>query len=222
MHQILHRPDDLLVYTLASVAKRLPPLRGRLHTASALPLGAGMGSSAAVIAATLLIYEVLSAQTLTLSERYHHIRFCERLQHGRGSALDAAAVVYGGAQRFHQGEREALSFNDQHWYCFLHGIPQSSTGECVAAVRQRHAHDYSLWRDWQAVSQDLIQHIQHQTSPIAALNANQALLERIGVVPTAAQRCLRDLSASGAGVKISGAGSVRGRGSRHGFTVSAR
>ncbi|MDO5091645.1 MAG: GHMP kinase, partial [Cardiobacteriaceae bacterium] len=106
VQNILHRPDDLVIYTLATLLRQLPlpgrsnrhrlPVPGRLSTESELPLGAGMGSSAAAIAATLVLYEHLTDHPLSHEQRFEHIRFCERLQHGKGSAIDAAAVTWGG------------------------------------------------------------------------------------------------------------------------------
>ena len=207
---ILSRPDDLLAYSLASLAKRVLPLRGRLETSSELPLGAGMGSSAAIIAAALLIHEHLSRQPLSPDERFRQIRFCERLQHGRGSALDAAAVTYGGLLRVENDQPQPRDYPLENFYYLLDGIPQSSTGECVAQVRQRFASDLGLWQEFAAVINDLDKSLGAGQSPVAALRANQRLLERLGVVPEGTRQLIRQLEATGATVKISGAGSVRG------------
>lgn len=216
VQNILHRPDDLVAYTLASLAKNLAnhlplPYAGKLHTQSALPLGAGMGSSAAAIAATLVLTEHLTQQPFSLEKRFEHVRFCERLQHGKGSAIDAAAVVYGGMQLLENGKpRPAGITLNQNWYFLLDGIPQASTGECVAHVRAHFAHDKALWQAFHSTIQDLIDALTRGAPPQSALRDNQALLERIGVVPKQTSDFIQQLRTIGAEAKISGAGSVRG------------
>ena len=103
VQNILHRPDDLVIYSLATLFQHLPlpgfsenrhlPVPGRLSSQSELPLGAGMGSSAAAIAATLVLYENLIGRPMSDQQRFDRVRFCERLQHGKGSAIDAAATT---------------------------------------------------------------------------------------------------------------------------------
>lgn len=213
VHNILGRPDDLLAYTLASLARRFLPLRGHIETQSELPLGAGMGSSASVIAATLRLYEALCAQPLSPAERFAQIRFCERLQHGKGSAIDAAAVSFGGVQKVVDGQAEALPLDRlDGWYYYLDGIPAASTGECVAQVRCQFGADRLLWDEFAAVGRALEEALRSGGDPRPALRANQALLERLGVVPATTSARIQALAASGATAKVSGAGSVRGPG----------
>ncbi|MEO0393703.1 MAG: GHMP kinase, partial [Pseudomonadota bacterium] len=169
VQKILQRPDDLAVYTLMLLLNHLPvpgvsntrrlPVPGKLSSRSALPLGAGMGSSAAVIAATFVLYEHLFNHAQSQVERFERVRFCERLQHGNGSAVDAAAVVYGGLNRIEGGALTQLTLADdhglrrgEHWYWVLHGSPESSTGECVAQVRDTHGDDHALWQAFEACS----------------------------------------------------------------------
>ena len=216
---ILRRPDDLVLYTLAQLVRQLPlpgrtsrglPMPGRLHSESELPLGAGMGSSAAVIAATVVLYEHLLGKPLSLEERFQRIRFCERLQHGNGSAIDAAAVTYGGIHRLDRQMPQALDLGLTDWYWISSGIPDSSTGECVASVRARFAKDDALWRAFRDCTEAIVAALQRRRSPADALRENHALLKRIGVVPEATTRLIEGIERAGGGAKISGAGSIRG------------
>lgn len=211
VNQILSRPDDLLAYTLASVAKRFAPLGGRLHTRSELPLGAGMGSSASVIGATLTLHDYLRGHHTPLNERFEQIRFCERLQHGKGSALDASAIAFGGVQKVTNGQPEALHLDLSHWYYCLDGIPSASTGECVAYVRQHYGSDWGLWAEFSAVIKAFEEALFSQKNMSLAIGENQKLLCRLGVVPEATQHFIREIENTGATAKISGAGSIRGQ-----------
>lgn len=221
VQNILHRPDDLVIYTLATLMRQLPlpgrsrrhrlPVPGRISTESELPLGAGMGSSAAAIAATLVLYEHLGNHPLTLEQRFEHIRFCERLQHGKGSAIDAAAVTWGGIQHLQNGQPAAQDITlDSHWYALQHGIPQTSTGETVMAVRNRHAADHTLWQQFADCTENLRATLAAQGNPRDILRENQRLLDHIGVVPASAAQLIRRIEDSGGAAKVSGAGASGG------------
>jgi len=176
-----------------------------------------MGSSAAVIAATLVLYEHLLNTPKSDSDRFQQVRTCERLQHGKGSAIDAATVVFGGLNRVAADELSRPVIADDHglstgegWYWILHGTPESSTGECVARVRDTIGNDQPLWDAFSACTEQLQQDLQTGHEPHQVLRENQRLLERIGVVTAAAKRLVTAVEDVGGAAKISGAGAVRG------------
>lgn len=219
IQQILTRPDDLIAYTLASLICKLPTAgksahskhlqAGLLQIESDLPIGAGLGSSASVIAATLVLYENMLNQHLSPEQRYQHIALCERLQHGKGSRLDATAITYGGLHYLTAQTRKQLQLPQaHHWHYFHHGTPESSTGECVAYVRYRHQHDAALWQAFADTTDALEQSLTH--NPVDALKANHRLLMRIGVVSAQAAQLIAEIEHSGGAAKISGAGTIRG------------
>lgn len=220
VNTILQRPDDLILYTLAQCAKHVPvvgrtktqsPLAaGRLKTFSDLPLGAGMGSSAAAIAATMVLYEHLLNRPQTLAQRFEKVRFCERLQHGKGSAIDAAAVTFGGIQFLQEHNPCALDLSLKNWYWILSGIPECSTGECVAFVRERHKQDTALWQAFSDCTQALKSVLTSEQSPADVMKENHDLLTKIGVVPEKTRFFIEQMNRCGGAAKISGAGAVRG------------
>ena len=223
VQNILHRPDDLVIYSLATLFQHLPlpgfsenrhlPVPGRLSSQSELPLGAGMGSSAAAIAATLVLYENLIGRPMSDQQRFERVRFCERLQHGKGSAIDAAATVYGGLQTLQDGNPAPLAATlGDGWYWILSGIPAVSTGESVAHVRKQHGHDASLWQQFAATTTALQTALTTGADPRPALRENHRLLTHIGVVPAPAAALIRDIETAGGAAKISGAGAHRGDG----------
>ena len=227
VQNILQRPDDLAVYTMSALLQLLPvpggqpnhrlPVPGRLHSSSALPLGAGMGSSAAIIGATIVLYEHLLKRPQTMSDRFEQVRFCERLQHGKGSAVDAAAVTYGGINRVQNGAVSVPSlanmdqlWQGEGWYRVLSGSPVTSTGECVSAVRQMFGSDHALWQSFEDCTDALQLALENGQSPLAALRENHQLLSRLRIVPTTATHFIDAIEASGGAAKICGAGAVRG------------
>lgn len=227
VQKILSRPDDLAIYTLTSLLPMLPapggsgglplPMPGQLTSHSQMPLGAGMGSSAAVVAATIVLYEHLLGRPQSALDRFRKVRFCERLQHGKGSAIDASAVVFGGVNRVRGEEVQAVELPHDHslrasegWYWVVHGRPESSTGECVAEVRARHGSDHALWQEFEACTARFEAVLTEGGDPRDVIRDNQMLLERIGVVPGSSARFAKAVEAAGGAAKISGAGAVKG------------
>ena len=227
VQKILSRPDDLAVYTLTSLLPMLPapggtsglplPLPGQLNSHSEMPLGAGMGSSAAVVAATIVLYEHLLGLSQTAEDRFKKVRFCERLQHGKGSAIDASAVVFGGVNRVQGDDVRSVTLPDGHslaegdgWYWVIHGRPESSTGECVAHVRAQHGHDSQLWNAFAECTAQFEDVLANDADPRSVIRDNQRLLDHIGVVPAPSARFARAVNEAGGAAKISGAGSVKG------------
>ncbi|MEM8591796.1 MAG: GHMP kinase [Pseudomonadota bacterium] len=227
VQKILQRPDDLAIYTLTSLLPMIPmpgrssglglPVPGQLSSRSDMPLGAGMGSSAAVVAATIVLYEHLLGQEQSVQQRFEKVRFCERLQHGKGSAIDASAVVFGGLNRVQGDGVTALEIAPDHslnkasgWYWVQLGTPISKTGECVAKVREDHGDDAALWAEFEACTGAFAEVVTADSDPRDVIKTNHALLERIGVVPQPAARFAAAVEALGGAAKVSGAGAVRG------------
>ncbi|MEM0899690.1 MAG: GHMP kinase [Pseudomonadota bacterium] len=230
---IMKRPDDLAVYTLATLVQDEPGGKGssipgigavnrllapgQLGSRSSLPIGAGLGSSAAVVAATTVLFEHILDRPKTLEERYERVRFCERLKHGKAGPIDAAAVVRGGLVRADNVGIEAPELPEDHgllrgegWYWVLHGRPESSTGECVSHVRVNHGSDSALWDSFGNCTKSLIRAMANGENAKAEIRENQRLLEMIGVVPDDAKEFVRQVEALDGAAKICGAGSIRG------------
>ncbi|MEM8803403.1 MAG: GHMP kinase [Pseudomonadota bacterium] len=234
IQDVLSKPDDLAVYTLASLLQEKPKSAdvvpglgtfgpvlspGELGSRSDLPIGAGMGSSAAIVAATTVLFEGLLKRPKTEEERLDRVRFCERLRHGKVGPIDAAAVVRGGLVRVEKTEDRAknISLPDDHdivtgegWYWVLQGRPICSTGECVSAVAAAHGDDDALWAEFIACTEEFENKLLAGGNLSDAITANQRLLERIGVVPGATQAFVREVEAIGGAAKLCGAGAVRG------------
>lgn len=219
VQQILSRPDDLVIYTVCTLAQHLPsrgtiksflPSSGQLISHSEIPMGAGMGSSAAAIAATMVLYEKLLDKHLSQDQRYEMVRFCERLQHGKGSAIDAATVVFGGAVLLENAQVQKISVDTQNWFWLYTGSPCTSTGECVAQVRRLHGKDSILWAEFSALIGEFAHALAAGNDCATYIKANQQFLERIGVVPAATTQLINAIHQAGGSAKISGAGAVAG------------
>lgn len=220
VQSILSHPNDLVMYALMSLLHQLPsrktlarfaPNSGILRSDSTIPNGAGMGSSASVIAATLVLYENILEKPLTTKQRFEMVRFCERLQHGKGSAIDAATVTYGGVNRVHAQQPETIHIQlNDHWYWLNTGTPTSSTGKCVQFVKNYHGTNTICWQNFNTVTLSLEHALQQNTCPIDSIRENHQLLNHIGVVPKTAARLIAEIEKIGGAAKISGAGAVEG------------
>ncbi|MDI3323344.1 mevalonate kinase [Pontibacterium granulatum] len=205
--KIMDTPQTLLLYALSHF-DYLPA--GTLTTASTLPTGAGMGSSAAAIAATLVLAEQLSGHPLSLQERFSLVRYCERLQHGRGSAIDAAAVTHGGLIQVQNAEVIRLECHlGAGWYRINSGRPVVSTGECVAAVREAYGAS-AIWSEFADITQAIPEALNQPERLTTLLRANHQLLRQIGVVPAPVTKFIAQVEQLGGAAKISGAGANRG------------
>lgn len=206
INAILPKPTDLLVYSVAQALQGADLPGGDLTWHSNLPIGAGMGSSAAFIATLIRLFSpnVLSAEALM-----QQVHFCERLQHGKGSYIDAAAVSFGGCMQV-QGEI-VIPLSSQslgpNWFWIYTGSPLSSTGECVDRVRQQFSHS-EIWQAFAAIASQW--HTVTMAERSALMRENHRLLCRLGVVPRRVQGLIQQIEMLGGAAKISGAGSIRG------------
>ncbi|MFT5707164.1 MAG: mevalonate kinase [Oceanospirillaceae bacterium] len=208
--KILSSPVQLVLYVLAS---QLPAqsLSAHFNGDSQLPIGAGMGSSASIIAAAVVLVESINKKPLSPVERYKLVKHCERLQHGKGSLIDAATVILGGAVKVQEQQVDKLSLRlNDNWYWLFTGTPQCSTGECVSFVAKEHGQDAPLWQAFASCTQMMIEALQAGKDPSEIIAQNQQLLEHIGVVSKRTQSIIRTLKDRGGTAKVSGAGAYIG------------
>lgn len=210
--EILSRPAELVFYTvemahLLGEIKQLP--RGKVEISSDIPIGAGMGSSAALLAALLTLF----AKAENSDDLIRQVRHCERLQHGRGSLMDAAAVTLGGLVKLENERAERVSFVptefDANWYWIHTGTPEVSTGTCVDQVRRNFANS-SIWSEFTAVTEAMHSRLAQQQSIADLISQNHRLLNRIGVVPAHVAALIERVEERGGAAKVSGAGTVVG------------
>lgn len=214
--QVVDSPLDLLLFNVAQVYHEMskPVETGMdIELRSDIPLGSGMGSSAAAAAALLAAGKALLKHPWNRS-RLEELTSCsEALQHGRPSGVDAAVCVQGGLIRYTPDERRTLNATlPSGWLAFT-GVPEASTGECVDDVRRR-VSDPSMWDHFADCTIRLESSLLEEDAPgwRDGIRENHRLLCEIGVVPEPVQTFIRSIEDQGGAAKISGAGSVRGTG----------
>ncbi len=210
--QILKKPAELVFYAV-DMARLLSGLEhlhgGRVKIDSDIPIGAGMGSSAALIAALLTLF----GEFENIDDLVTQVRHCERLQHGQGSAIDAATVCHGGLVRLRSGVVSRLPLAEQGlgegWFWLFTGTPASSTGACVDRVR-RNFSGSAIWTEFADVTDRVEQALLQGESLAEPVRQNHRLLTRIGVVPAPLVRLAEEVEQRGGAAKVCGAGSVSG------------
>jgi mevalonate kinase len=194
----------------------LPPLS--IKVTGSLPLGVGLGGSAAVAAALFRSLDQLQNLNLTDDQILSLVMQTEQFAHGRASGIDPVAVVKGGLLRFQKKganvKYESLptaAIQDQSFFLIQSGVPQETTKQMVELVADKLAAQPRLEQvliDIGQLSFELSQALAAGEFEPEFLNANQRLLVELGVVGEVAQGMVADLVKVGAVAKVTGGGGV--------------
>ena len=210
-------PQPPVAYKLLNQAvdefRKLFPLESgvTMEFSSTLPIGSGMGSSAAVASSVFAGLCMMTENKVAPEVMLDVIKRCENIIHGTSSGLDPAAVIYGGMVKklggaiFPKPLTKALEF-----YIVDTGRPSCTTGEAVAEAKKHFTPELVV--QFTQVSENIERHL--ELADLAALitdvQENEKLLEAVGVVPAQVQGFARKAETLGMGFKISGAGASCG------------
>jgi len=183
----------------------------KITTESDLPIGCGMGSSAAMALAAMHAIAQVKNKALDKEEYYKHALDVENLQHGKSSGLDIRISLQGGCLYFRSGQFESLSTPQFPIYIVNTGHPESSTGECIEKAAPFFK-DKGLIEEFSNVTDKLKQALDTNDVNLFknAIKMNHRLLCSIQVVPQPVQAFVTDLEKNGFAAKICGAGSAVG------------
>ncbi|MFA6409858.1 MAG: hypothetical protein WCW01_06790 [Gammaproteobacteria bacterium] len=214
IEQVLAHPSELLLYLLADCLERFSILlqnKISIKIESTIPLGSGMGSSAASIISLLHSLVNYFSLPLKLDDYFAYGREIENLQHGRSSGLDLYLAMHGGTVLFQDGRAENITNSDLPMFFVYSGQPECSTGASVNVARKYLA-DKSLVAEFSAVTLELREAFEKTDFRNAqkCIKANESLLERISVVPERVKGFIRKVEKSGMAAKICGAGAAFG------------
>lgn len=214
IREVLRRPFELLQYTVTHLLEtwNISLSQGlEVRASSDIPMGCGMGSSAALVMSTLyalshfLKLDIEPVRYLTLA------REAENLQHGYSSGLDLHVAMLGGCLRFEEGKVVKRTLPLIPMSIAQTGTPESTTGQCVSTV-EKFFQKSSIWEEFAAVTNAFDQALQmtdvHRIQD--CIRQNHRLLVKIGVVPAKIQAFIQALERKGAAAKVCGAGAVKG------------
>lgn len=214
IREVLQKPFELSLFTFINVLDRVKnklPTGIDIVTNSNIPMGYGMGSSAASVVS--LIYALTQFLNIDLNlEDYLMLSIeSENLQHGCSSGLDVYTVYHGGCLRYEKGDFKKRTLPDLPMQLVRTGRPQSSSGECVSQVSSFFKKS-SIGNDFSAVTNALDKALQNENREEIknCIRQNHHLLRTIGVVPDKINNFIVDVEKLGGAAKICGAGSIRG------------
>lgn len=182
---------------------------------SDLPIGSGLGSSAAFAVATSA-FEINNLDLDEINKRAYEI---ERVYHGSPSGLDNSTVTYGGFLWYKKESNGNKTIKKIYvkaklpkFYLLNSGKPDESTKEMVEMVAERYKKErrYTLgiFRGIENVTKGFLEFltgdVEHNLGEL--MSENERLLEGLGVVSDKAKNIIRTIEKNGGYAKISGAG----------------
>ncbi len=215
IRDVLKKPIELSQFVLSYFTEvlNLQTNTGfKLKTHSTIPIGCGMGSSAATILS--ILYAIGRYLNLDLkNEQYYQYGLqAENLQHGYSSGFDLKISLYGGCQFIQNDTLQQRPLPEWPLYIVNSGTPLSTTGECVSCARSHFENRAELKADFSAVTVALDRALQKNdfALALAAIAENHRLLTSIDVVPEKVQQFIAAVEQQGMAAKICGGGAIQG------------
>jgi mevalonate kinase len=182
-----------------------------LKLRSSIPVGCGMGSSAATVLSEIRAIGHYLRVDFKPDWYYEYSLETEKLQHGKPSGVDSYISLHGGCACFRNGAASPISLPRMRMFLVQTGVPQTTTGECVMDVERRFRTS-GIWSEFEAVTlafEDALRTNNEQKIHWLVRENNRLLCE-IGVVPEKVRRFIAEIEQWGGSAKICGAGAVGG------------
>lgn len=215
IRDVVRKPVDLFQFAFVTVLDGLHLKMGggvNVRLNSNIPIGCGMGSSAATI---LSVLRGLGHYYRVEFRPEWYARYSlevENMQHGKASGLDTYVSMHGGCVRFQNGEAREMPLPRVPLYIVNTGQPQGTTGEAVAGVVHRFGASDPVWDGFERVVNQMDKALQRDDLKAfqRAMRENHRLLSQIGVVPGRVADFVGEIEQAGAAAKICGSGAVTG------------
>ncbi|MFZ5481775.1 MAG: mevalonate kinase [Myxococcota bacterium] len=195
--------DDRLWPALATV---VPPEGVGVTITSELPVGCGMGSSAALAIATLRAMAAREGRDVGYDELFERAFAIERVFHGTPSGIDHAVSALDAVVVYRKGSPpEPISLPAPVRLVVADTGSPGDTAKMVAGVRERNPR--AALRRIGAVAEMVAARLQRGEDPGPLFHENQRLLRAIGVSTPALDHVCAVMEAAGSsGAKLAGAG----------------
>lgn len=214
IRDVLQRPVELAQFALTLFFEmvNIKITQGmKIHVSSDIPMGCGMGSSAATVLS--IVHAIACYLGLPLSKEtlFRLGLEAENMQHGFSSGLDLRISMQGGCLYVNDGILQERSIPTFPMYLVNTGTPETHTGECVEHVAPFFKSS-QMGNDFASITNAMDGALQQNqfSSLIEAVRANHHLLNRIEVVPERVQFFIEAIEKIGGAAKVCGAGSILG------------
>jgi mevalonate kinase len=184
-----------------------------VELASTVPMGAGLGSSAAVAVAIVRAVSAAAGAELDDYEVAELAFLAEQRTHGTPSGIDNTVVAYQRPVRFSAGVAEPLAVAQPFTLLVADSGEQGPTAEMVAAVRSRRQQRPQTYRVWFEQVAGLVEKAstamaRGELAPLGwAMNTNHLILQALRVSTPRLDALVAAARVAGAlGAKLSGAG----------------
>jgi len=215
IRDVIRKPFELLLYVVMDFIEQLDlqlPRGLEIKTSSNIPIGCGMGSSAAAILSVL--YALAHYLGIKLdAHNYLNLGLAtENLQHGNSSGLDLYVALHGGCVYCKNRKMHPRSLPHIPLQLINTGKPASSTGECVSGVMHFFKEQPQLLHDFENITDAFDRALISNDITIIhdCIRANHRLLCQLGVMPIRVQNFIAQVEKRGLSAKVSGAGSING------------
>jgi len=185
---------------------------------SDIPIGAGMGSSAAFAVATSTV-KIGKIDLGKINEMAYKM---EKLRHGNPSGVDNTVVTYGGFLWYRKESEGFKTFKQidakaklPKLFLLNSGKPEETTKEMVSLVSEKYKKNKkevdSIFREIEVVTRDFLSFLlkDSETNIGELIKNNEKLLENLGVVSEKTRKTIRLIEKEGGSAKISGAGGIK-------------
>jgi mevalonate kinase len=213
VRDILQTPFELAQFVMINTADYLKASLNdvSIHTDSTIPIGCGLGSSAATSLSVVYAVAKFMDSEMQKEEYLQLGQAAEKLQHGYPSGLDVQTILQGGCLRWEDSECTTQACALSEFTVINTGKPSATTGECVAHVANNFK-DSDIWQEFSAVTNDIGTALANNDMTLLgrSIEDNHQLLNTIGVVPNTVMNFSKACASNGVHVKVCGAGSCSG------------
>ena len=205
---------------VAAVDRRLT-VNEKYQVESKIPIGCGMGSSAAYAVAVSAIRCKIKKQKINKELINKEAYQMERAQHGNASGVDNTICTYGGFL-WYRKEAEGLKLYSSivskrklaNLFLINTGKPVESTRQMVTQVAKSLTRNKSKYRgllnDLGETTKAFLRHIlgEEKSSLGELIKKNEQLLEKLGIVSETTKELINRIEKMGGFAKVTGAGGL--------------
>lgn len=214
IRDVLRKPVDLMEFGFIIMLDGLHLKLNEglnLSMKSNIPIGCGLGSSAATILSSLRAAGHYFRVDFKPEWYYEYSLLAESMQHGHPSGVDSYISLHGGCALFQNQQAAPVSLPRGPLHIVNTGTPETSTGEVVETVRKQFAQS-GIWSEFEDVTRNMQSALSDDEGEQVGhmMSENQRLLEEIGVVPEKVGKFVAELRAADMPAKVCGAGATQG------------